>query len=110
MPSSWGEWESLLAQDDPDPLEILRAATRFERYFVAVEGAAVRAARVKGKSWDEIAQAVGRTRQAVWQKHRNDPIHSRHSWVDLTQASIELVKQMPAGEPKLRAVKRPGTK
>ncbi len=67
-PEAWHRWERLIADPEVDPLEVLRAATTFARYFAAVQGRSVAAARDAGHTWEEIAEAVGRTRQAVWQR------------------------------------------
>src|SRR3989442_7360695 len=72
--SSWDRWQTLAADPAADPLEILRAATTFLRYFYAVQSRAVAAARAGGHTWEDIADAVGRTRQAAWQRWRRDAI------------------------------------
>jgi hypothetical protein len=51
-----------------NPLEVLDAASQFQRYFDVVQGAAVRAARGAGSTWDEIGQALGVSRQAAWER------------------------------------------
>ena len=69
---AWSRWKRLAADQSADPMEVLRAAATFARYFNAVQGQAVVAARSTGHTWDEIAEAVGRTRQAVWQRWAKD--------------------------------------
>jgi hypothetical protein len=49
-------------------MEILRLAGMFQRYFCQVQDRAVRAARAQGRSWEEIGDAIGVTRQAAWQR------------------------------------------
>ncbi len=66
--SAWEAWDRLIHGRDADPLEVLRAASQFQRYFDAVEGAAAKAARSEGRTWDEIGQALGVSRQAVWER------------------------------------------
>jgi hypothetical protein len=66
--SAWEAWDRLIHGSNKDPLEVLRAASQFQRYFDAVQGAAVKAARGETRTWDEIGQALGVTRQAAWQR------------------------------------------
>jgi hypothetical protein len=66
--SSWQEWEKLRRSAEPDPIEVLRAVARFQRYFDAVEKEAIKVARGHGRSWQDIGLALGRTRQALWQR------------------------------------------
>jgi hypothetical protein len=65
-PSSWETWEQLLHERDPDPVAVLRAASQFLRYFESVQGEAVKAARHRARTWEEIGEAMGVTRQAAW--------------------------------------------
>jgi hypothetical protein len=67
--SAWDAWVELLHAPDPDAIEILRCAAKFQRYFQAVEDAAVKAARRDRASWEQIGQALGVTRQAAWEKY-----------------------------------------
>src|SRR4051812_47600616 len=85
MTSPWDEWEALIRKDDVDPLEVLRAAARYQRYFAAIEREAIRSARGMGRTWEEIANAVGRSRQAVWERFRTDK-PTKRTWVDLGPA------------------------
>jgi hypothetical protein len=66
--SAWEAWDRLIHGRDPNPLDVLRAASQFQRYFEAMQGAAVKAARGAGSTWDEIGQALGVTRQAAWER------------------------------------------
>ena len=66
--SAWEAWDQLLHRRDANPLEVLRAASQFQRYFDAVQGAAAKAARGEGSTWDEIGQALGVSRQAAWER------------------------------------------
>lgn len=54
---------------DGDPIEGLAAAARARRELERLEGVQVRAARVRGLSWAEIATLLGVTRQAVHKKY-----------------------------------------
>ncbi len=65
---SWDRWESLRSSSEPDPVEVLETVAKFQRYFKEVERQAIHAARAKGKTWKEIGGALGRTRQAIWQR------------------------------------------
>jgi hypothetical protein len=66
--SAWEAWDQLIHRRDANPLEVLRGASQFQRYFDAVQGAAAKAARGEGSTWDEIGQALGVTRQAAWER------------------------------------------
>lgn len=66
--SAWEAWDQLIHLRDANPLEVLRAASQFQRYFDAVQGAAAKAARGEGSTWDEIGQSLGVSRQAAWER------------------------------------------
>ena len=67
-PGAWDAWERLIRSSDPDPMEVLRLAGTYQRYLFEVQDKAVRAARAQGRTWEEIGEAVGTTRQAAWQR------------------------------------------
>jgi hypothetical protein len=69
-PDLWNQWRRLLRQATPDPLEVAKLASTFERYFSAVKTQAVRAARQRGDSWEDIAAILGTSRQSAWQRYR----------------------------------------
>ncbi len=93
--SAWDQWDDVIRRPDPDPLEVLRAAGMYQRYLFEVQDKAVKAARAQGHTWEEIAQAVGTTRQAAWQRYGSvapappskDDIRT---WLDAAQASVHL--------------------
>jgi hypothetical protein len=66
----WRQWQHMIASAEPDPLAVARMASTFERYFDSVKTEAVRAARATGHSWEDVARAVGTTRQSAWQRYR----------------------------------------
>jgi hypothetical protein len=66
--ATWDAWEQLIRSTDPDPMEVLRLAGTYQRYLFEVQDKAVRAARAQGRTWEEIGEAVGTTRQAAWQR------------------------------------------
>jgi hypothetical protein len=66
--SAWDRWEELRQSDDPDPIEVLTAIAAFQKYFTAIENEAVKVARAQGRAWQEIGGALGRSRQALWQR------------------------------------------
>ena len=35
--SAWDEWDRLLAEPTPDPLEVIKLAARYQRYLDAVQ-------------------------------------------------------------------------
>lgn len=54
---------------DADPSVGLRAVSALRRLLEQLEAAQVRNARVHGWSWQDIADALGVSRQAVHKKH-----------------------------------------
>jgi hypothetical protein len=70
--SFWEAWERIRTSADPDPLEVLRIAAAFSRYFDAAQKEAISFARVAGSSWEEIAESLGQSRQALWQRASRD--------------------------------------
>jgi hypothetical protein len=65
---AWDEWERVIRAADPDPMAVIRLAGTYQRYLFEVQDKAVRAARSQGRTWEEIGDAVGTTRQAAWQR------------------------------------------
>jgi hypothetical protein len=61
--------ELATAAASPDPAEGLRAVLALRRLLEAVEVVQVDNARRRGWSWQEIARALGVSRQAVHKKH-----------------------------------------
>ena len=67
--AQWADdWDEALSSSDPEPLEVLRTSSMYLRYFEEAQRRAVGAAREKGASWQDIADASGITRQTAWQK------------------------------------------
>ncbi|WP_134712349.1 helix-turn-helix domain-containing protein [Saccharomonospora xinjiangensis] len=54
---------------DRDPRTGLRAVAALRRLLEQLEAVQVRSARAQGWSWQEIADALGVSRQAVHKKH-----------------------------------------
>lgn len=52
------------------PLAALEAVACVRRYLDEVERRAVTAARARGGTWEDIAEALGVSRQAVYQRFR----------------------------------------
>src|SRR4051794_39391608 len=67
-PSLFAEWDRAISASQPDPMQIAALSARFPAYFTAVQKEAVTVAAASGKSWTEIAEALGITRQAAWQR------------------------------------------
>jgi hypothetical protein len=67
---AWDQWDELLAESEPDPLEVLKLAAQYDRYLNAIMARAVPAAKSAGYTWEQIGSAVGTSRQAVWQRYR----------------------------------------
>ena len=61
-------WNEAIADPVPDPMRIAALSAQFLRYFTAVQRKAVAAGVASGKSWTEIAEVLGITRQAAWQR------------------------------------------
>jgi glutamine synthetase adenylyltransferase len=65
-----------VSSEEEEVFEVLRSlrVTRESqnRVYETAERAAVIRARQAGISWERIAQALGRTRPAVWQKYHHD--------------------------------------
>lgn len=72
--SFWEAWERIRRSADPDPLDVLRVAAAFGRYFDAAQKEAISFARLAGVSWEQIAESVGQSRQALWQRSRRDAL------------------------------------
>jgi hypothetical protein len=70
--SLWESWERIRGSADPDPLEVLRVAAAFGRYFEAAQKEAISFARSAGLSWEQIAESLGQSRQALWQRAGRD--------------------------------------
>jgi predicted transcriptional regulator len=61
------------------PLSTLAAVAEARRVLDTIESRAVRAARERGATWEDIAEEMGLTRQAVFQRYResNRTNHAR---------------------------------
>jgi DNA-directed RNA polymerase specialized sigma24 family protein len=62
--------DALAAATDADPRTGLRAVRALRRLVERLEESQVRRARELGWSWQEIADVLGVSRQAVHKKHR----------------------------------------
>lgn len=70
--SFWEAWERIRTSADPDPLEVLQLAAAFSRYFDEAQKEAISFARSAGLSWEQIAESLGQSRQALWQRAGRD--------------------------------------
>jgi hypothetical protein len=70
--SFWEAWERIRTSAHPDPLEVLQVAAAFSRYFDAAQKEAISFARSAGLSWEQIAESLGQSRQALWQRSSRD--------------------------------------
>jgi hypothetical protein len=77
MSDAWDKWERLRQNPEADPIEVLRAVSSFQQYFAAIEKEAVRVARSQRHTWNEIGAALGRSRQAIWQRAASRPDGSK---------------------------------
>jgi hypothetical protein len=66
--SPWEVWEALRSGPNPDPIEVLETVAAFHEYFSSIEREAIRVARAQGRTWSDIGSALGKTRQAIWQR------------------------------------------
>jgi hypothetical protein len=73
----WDAWHGVANTEEPDPLEVLTVATMYEKYFTEIQNRAVTAARAGGRSWQEISQATGTSKQSAWQKWRTQTDKSK---------------------------------
>ena len=64
----WEEWEALLSAENPDLLGILKLGAQLQAYFAAVERETLKVARATGLTWAQLGEALGTSRQAVWQR------------------------------------------
>jgi hypothetical protein len=67
-PNAWDGWQELLHSENPDLLEILRLGAQFQAYFSTIESETLQAARTAGMTWAQLGEALGTSRQAVWQR------------------------------------------
>jgi len=102
----WEEWRELLASESAEPLDVLGALARFQRYFAAIEVEAIKAARARGDTWDEIGRALGTTRQAVWQRYRDSTKTTKMNRRTF-QVLLEALAAQVNEDQTLRAVKLP---
>ncbi len=77
-PDSWGQWQELIHSDQPDLLAILKLGAQFQAYFATVESEALQAARMAGLTWAQLGEALGTSRQAVWQRATTWDSSGRH--------------------------------
>ena len=68
----------VLNEQVSDPIATLRAVGRLQSLLSDREDVAITRARADGTSWSTIADAGGRTKQSVWEKHRPEG----NPWVD----------------------------
>jgi uncharacterized NAD(P)/FAD-binding protein YdhS len=61
-----------LRSSGADHLETLRVAARYRRMLDEVSRRAVATARQMGRSWEDVADAVGTSRQSAWQRYRDE--------------------------------------
>jgi hypothetical protein len=81
MSDAWNNWERLRRDPKADPIEVLRAVSAFQKYFGAIEKEAVKVARSQNRTWHEIGAALGRSRQAIWQRAASRaPESKRADW------------------------------
>jgi hypothetical protein len=55
-----------------DPIEMVRFLTRIPKDLEIPLRHAVKAARHQGRTWQEIGDAIGLTRQAAWERYATD--------------------------------------
>lgn len=77
-------FDVVLNEHVSDPIATLRAVGRLQVLLSEYEDVAILRARADGTSWSKIAEAVGKTKQAVWEKHRPDG----NPWVDRKRARL----------------------
>ena len=85
----WQPWEDLLSGQDLEPLEVLKAAAMYERYFQEVQSHAARVARAEGRSWQDIAEAVSVSRQTARQKWHGSPQSVRERSITFGEFAVK---------------------
>lgn len=88
----WSAWTALM-EGTLEPIEVVRVAAMYERYFQEVQRQAALVAQAEGRSWEEIGAAVGTTRQAAWERFRR---RDREPAAPATGFG-EFVVEMPRG-------------
>ena len=66
----WTMWDQVMTDPGTSPLDVLRTSAQYQRFFAVVEREAIGAAKAEGATWEQIGEALGITRQAVWQRYR----------------------------------------
>jgi hypothetical protein len=66
--SHWNAWQRAIEGDEVDAMQVLHMAAMYERYFKEVQSQAAKVLRGEGRTWQEIADSVGITKQTAWQK------------------------------------------
>lgn len=87
------KWLRLIEDSQADPIEVLKTVGTYQRYLGAIEERAVQAARAVGRTWEEIAGAIGVSRQTAWEKFSSkgrDFRPARFSWPPSGIAHIQL--------------------
>ena len=86
-------WLRLIEDSQADPIDVLKTVGTYQRYLAAIEERAVRAARAAGRTWEEVAGAIGVSRQTAWEKFSSkgrDYRPARFSWPSSGIAHIQL--------------------
>lgn len=102
------KWLRLIEDSQADPIDVLKTVGTYQRYLAAIEERAVRAARAAGRTWEEIAGAIGVSRQTAWEKFSGrgrDYRPARFSWPSSGIAHIQL-RCAGCGEPKAFRLER----
>ena len=100
--SPWDTWEALRSSSNADPIEVLKIVASFHEYFSNIEREAIRVARAQGRTWNEIGSALGKTRQAIWQRVGSRSPEAQRTFTDrwAMRAEVNLrlrAKPMPKG-------------
>jgi hypothetical protein len=94
--SPWDTWEALRSSPDPDPIEVLKIVASFQEYFSIIEREAIRVPRAQGRTWNEIGLALGKTRQAIWQRVGSRSTEAQRTFTDRWARSAEVDLQLRA--------------
>lgn len=88
----------LVVDSDAEPLDVLRMVGTYQRYLEAIEERAVAAARATGKTWEEIATALGVRRQSAWRRFSGVPVAALKGWPEPPpEADVMEVVRGPSG-------------
>jgi hypothetical protein len=95
---------STVSRHDAEPLEALRALRDEERDLADTKRRLIAEARSRGRSWSEIGDALGVSKQAAWQSYRSGVTAMLDRIADRSGLSEDEATRLSSAE--LAAVRR----